>query len=59
MPFRLYTVAETKKPIRTSGGMQIVPDYTIENAPAPKVIVIPAQSQPNPAVLEWIRKCST
>src|SRR4029077_4108465 len=22
MPFRLYTVAETKKPIRTSGGMQ-------------------------------------
>src|SRR4029453_13866129 len=23
MPFRLYTVAETKKPIRTSGGMQI------------------------------------
>src|SRR4029079_5487148 len=25
MPFRLYTVAETKKPIRTSGGMQIVP----------------------------------
>jgi hypothetical protein len=41
MPFRLYTVAETKKPIRTSGGMQIVPDYTIQNAPPPKVIVIP------------------
>jgi putative intracellular protease/amidase/YHS domain-containing protein len=58
MPFRLYTVAETKKPIRTSGGMQIVPDYTIQNAPAPKVIVIPAQSKPNPAVLEWIRNCS-
>ena len=36
MPFRLYTVAETKKPIRTSGGMQIVPDYTIQNAPPPK-----------------------
>lgn len=59
MPFRLYTVAETKKPIRTSGGMQIVPDYTIANAPAPKVIVIPAQSQPSPAVLDWIRKSST
>src|SRR5262249_9432787 len=53
MPFRLYTVAETKKPIRTSGGMQIVPDYTIQNAPPPKVIVIPAQSRPSPAVLEW------
>ena len=58
MPFRLYTVAETKKPIRTSGGMQIVPDYTIQNAPPPKVIVIPAQSSPSPAVLEWIRKSS-
>jgi len=58
MPFRLYTVGETKKPIRTSGGMQIVPDYTIQNAPPPKVIVIPAQSQPSPAVLEWITKSS-
>jgi putative intracellular protease/amidase/YHS domain-containing protein len=58
MPFRLYTVAETKKPIRTSGGMQIVPDYSIKDAPAPKVIVIPAQSEPSPAVLEWIRKSS-
>src|SRR5689334_1819039 len=47
MPFRLYTVAETKKPIRTSGGMQIVPDYTIADAPVPKVIVIPAQSPPS------------
>lgn len=57
-PFRLYTVAETKKPIRTSGGMQIVPDYTIQDAPPPKVIVIPAQSQPSPAILEWIKKSS-
>jgi len=58
MPFRLYTVAETRKPIRTSGGMQIVPDYTIADAPAPKVIVIPAQSEPSEAVLDWIRKSS-
>lgn len=57
-PFRLYTVAETKAPIHTSGGMQIVPEYTIADAPAPKVIVIPAQHEPSPAVLEWIRKSS-
>jgi transcriptional regulator GlxA family with amidase domain/YHS domain-containing protein len=55
-PFRLYTVAETTKPIRTSGGMKIVPDYTLASAPPPKVIVIPAQSDPSDAVLEWIRK---
>jgi transcriptional regulator GlxA family with amidase domain len=55
-PFRLYTVAETTAPIRASGGMRIVPDYTLADAPAPKVIVIPAQSKPSAPVLEWIRK---
>jgi len=55
-PFRLYTVSETTAPIRASGGMQIVPDYTLASAPAPKVIVIPAQSKPSEATLEWIRK---
>jgi transcriptional regulator GlxA family with amidase domain len=55
-PFRLYTVAETTAPIRTSGGMKIVPDHTLTDAPPPKVIVIPAQSEPSAAVLEWIRK---
>jgi putative intracellular protease/amidase/YHS domain-containing protein len=58
MPFHLYTVAETRKPIRTSGGMQIIPDYTIQNAPPAKVIVIPAQGSRSPALLEWIRKSS-
>jgi putative intracellular protease/amidase/YHS domain-containing protein len=56
--FRLYTVAENTKPIRASGGMKIVPDHTIADAPTPKVIVIPAQSEPSEAVLEWIRKSS-
>lgn len=55
-PFRLYTVSESTSPIRASGGMKIVPDYTFENAPAPKVIVIPAQSPPSQATLEWIRR---
>src|SRR6266481_2099716 len=55
-PFHLYTVSESTAPIHSSGGMKIVPDYTFENAPAPKVIVIPAQSKPSEATLEWIRK---
>jgi len=55
-PFRLYTVSESTSPIRASGGMKIVPDYTFENAPSPKVIVIPAQSPPSQATLEWIRR---
>jgi putative intracellular protease/amidase/YHS domain-containing protein len=55
-PFRLYTVSESTAPIRASGGMKIVPDYTFQNAPAPKVIIIPAQAEPSKAMLDWIRQ---
>lgn len=57
--FNLYTVAETTKPIRASGGMKIIPDYSFADAPTPKVIVIPAQSaqmHPSQAMQDWIRK---
>lgn len=54
--FRLYTVAETARPIRASGGLRITPDYTFATAPAPKVVVIPAQGGRSEATLEWIRK---
>jgi transcriptional regulator GlxA family with amidase domain len=40
--FQTYTVAETLEPITASGGMKIVPNYTFQTAPAPKVVVIPA-----------------
>jgi len=52
--FHLYTVAETKEPIIASGGMKIIPEHTFQTAPAPKVIVIPAQKA-NGAMLDWIR----
>jgi putative intracellular protease/amidase/YHS domain-containing protein len=55
-PFRLYTVSDKTDPIHAGGGMKILPDYTFANAPAPKVIVIPAQSEPSKAMLEWIRQ---
>lgn len=57
--FRLYTVAESDKPIRASGGMRIVPDYNLANAPSPKVVVVPAQSPPTEAVREWLRRSAT
>src|SRR5918994_3392811 len=43
MPFQLYTVSETTEPLRGSAGLQLVPDYTFDSAPQPKVIVVPAQ----------------
>ena len=41
--FQLFTVAPDKVPIKASGGMTILPDYALAEAPQPKVIVIPAQ----------------
>ena len=58
IPFRLYTVAENMTTLKTAGGLKITPDYTFANAPAPKVIVIPAQNGSTKALLEWIRSAS-
>lgn len=58
-PFQLYTVAETRAPIHVgSGGMTILPEYSLQDAPAPKIVVIPAQDDPTEAMVEWIRKVS-
>jgi len=54
--FQLYTVAETIQPITASSGMKIVPNFDFKSAPAPKVVVIPAQSAASEAALEWIRQ---
>ncbi len=56
--FSLYTVAETAAPITAGGGLKITPNYTIANAPAPKVIVIPAQSDASEAAKAWIRNAT-
>lgn len=58
MPFRLYTVSERTTPIRASDGMRILPDFAFADAPAPKVVVIPAQNGASPAMLDWIRSAS-
>src|SRR5713101_2093580 len=54
--FQLYTVADKIAPIKCSGDMIVVPNYTFENAPSPKVIVIPAQNGASDAMLRWIRE---
>jgi len=55
--FELYTVSENTQPVTVSGGMQVIPNYSFQNAPPPKVIVIPAQ-QGGDAMVDWIRKAS-
>lgn len=59
MPFRLYTVSDTKDPIRATGGLRIVPDYTFDDAPPPRVVVIGAQAGKSRKMIDWMRRMTT
>jgi transcriptional regulator GlxA family with amidase domain len=53
--------AEAPGSIRARNGLKVVPDFTLENAPAPQILIVPggAGTRPllkNPAVLGWIRR---
>lgn len=56
-PFKLFTVAASKDPVRVSGGMTLVPEHTFADAPAPDVVVVPAMNTETlaPAALDWLR----
>ncbi|MBA4135957.1 MAG: AraC family transcriptional regulator [Opitutus sp.] len=55
MPFALYTVSDTREPIRVSVGMTVVPDHTFQDAPPPDVIVVGAQAGRSTEMLAWLR----
>lgn len=54
-PFQLFTVAEKKEMVRMTGGLQVVPHYSIDDAPQPQVVVVPAM-RGTPRTHEWLRK---
>jgi len=56
--FAPYVVSDSKQPIHVSGGMTVTPDYTFDDAPAPKIVVIPAQHDSSPKMLDWLRKAA-
>jgi transcriptional regulator GlxA family with amidase domain len=41
--FELCTVAPEEGPLEMTGGLKVLPTYSIRNAPQPNVIVVPAQ----------------
>ncbi|MEE9148295.1 MAG: DJ-1/PfpI family protein [Candidatus Tectomicrobia bacterium] len=58
--FNVYTVAEQEHTISTRGGMQVIPRYTWENAPAPHIIVVPGgkgaeQLVDHAPTVNWVR----
>jgi len=45
--FNVYTVATTKAPVVSQGFVRITPDYSIEDAPPPDILVLPGGSSGN------------
>jgi transcriptional regulator GlxA family with amidase domain len=56
--FRLFTVSESRRPLRLTGGLTVVPDFAFDEAPAPAVIVVGAQGH-SEALLRWLRRVSS
>ncbi len=56
--FKPYFVAASRNPVLVGGNMRVVPDYTFADAPAPKVVVIPAMADTTRAMTDWIAKVS-
>jgi len=56
-PFKLYTVAASREAVRMSDGLTVLPRYSVADAPAPNVVVVPAMSVDKlaPAALDWLR----
>jgi transcriptional regulator GlxA family with amidase domain len=56
-PFELFTVAPTTDLISMTGGLKVKPTYSLDDAPAPQVIVVPAQRSAKPS-LAWLARTS-
>lgn len=56
--FELFTVAESMEPVTGTAGIKVVPNYTFQSAPQPKIIVIGAQSGRSPALFDWLKRAS-
>lgn len=56
-PFELFTVGPTETMLTMTGGLQIKPHYSINNAPQPHVIVVPAQRATD-ETRAWLRKAA-
>jgi transcriptional regulator GlxA family with amidase domain len=56
--YRLYTVAESKAPVRLSSGLMVIPDFSFEDAPTPQLVVVGKQGGegPSPTLRDWVRK---
>ena len=55
--YRVFTVAEAKGPVRTMGGLTLQPDYSIDDAPQPDILVVPGGGTANVSRrgVQWVK----
>ena len=60
--FNVYTVSKTKAPIVSQGFIDVTPDYSIEDAPKPDVLVLPGGGAEavisDPEWMAWIKNAA-
>jgi len=61
--FNVYTVGLSAAPISSQGFVKITPNYTLENSPAPDIVVVPGGSindalLQNKPLIRWIQACA-
>lgn len=62
-PFQVFTVAKTDDLVTATGGLQVLPDYSFEDAPRIDILVVPGGFGTRPLLedeetLEWVRRTS-
>ncbi|WP_031481054.1 GlxA family transcriptional regulator [Streptomyces bicolor] len=56
--YRIRTASPDGGPVRTSGGLTVVPDHALADAPDPHTLVVPGGKGtrcPQPALTDWLR----
>lgn len=59
-PFQVVLIAETKDPVVATGGLRVLPDYSLEDCPPLNILVVPGgwgtrKEINNEKLLNWIR----
>ncbi len=59
-PFQVVLIAENEDPVVASGGLRVLPDYTLDNCPRLDILVVPGgwgtrKEINNEKLLNWIR----
>ncbi|MGH9441475.1 MAG: DJ-1/PfpI family protein [Thermoanaerobaculia bacterium] len=56
-PFETYLVGESRQPVRIDSGITVTPQYSFDDAPTPRIIVVGAQ-RGSPKMKAWLQKAA-